>query len=95
MKLRRKLSSYGSVPNWMIENESSILRYYIKKDLTAKKFAEMMNVEYSSAWKNKLQELYPKGKGLGGSRIGSGNKKGIKFCGKCRKQKNNCICDPK
>lgn len=74
-------------------NESAIKREYIKKDLTARKVAERMNVTHNKYWVKALyQHFGPKGKGWGGARPGSGNKKGIQFCGRCRKTIEQCIC---
>lgn len=47
-------------------------------------------LEYKSV-RNSLSRAFPKAE-HGGARPGSGNKKGVKFCGKCRKQPGDCTC---
>lgn len=39
-----------------------------------------------------MSRYQPKGMGKGGKRSGSENKKGIKFCRKCKKSSKNCRC---
>lgn len=92
-KYRRKLKGYSDIISFITENKSELKKLYIDEDLTARIVASRVNVEYSNNFqKGLLRVIGPKGKGLGGSRQGSGNKKGIEFCGSCRKQKQNCIC---
>lgn len=61
------------------------------KKSTGPKACEKFGVDYQSAH-NILAYHVKKGLGHGGKRAGSGNKKGVEFCGKCRQKKKNCKC---
>lgn len=72
-------------------NRALFKRLYIIQDMTAKKVAENQNIEWDQEFSKALFRVFgPKGKGKGGSRIGSGNKKGVAFCGICRKKAGTC-----
>jgi hypothetical protein len=61
-------------------NESAIRKLYIDNDLTAKEVSATYNCEYSDFWNKELYRVIgSKGKGHGGVRKNSGNKKGVKF----------------
>lgn len=63
-------------------------------EATANELAEKYNLRLT-AIRNSLSRANPKAE-HGGARPGAGNKKGIKFCGACRKQtapENKCTCD--
>lgn len=64
---------------------------YIDRGLTARKVAENQNIHYE-VWTPKVlfSVLGSKQLGHGGKRQNSGNKKGIHFCGGCRKQTKDC-----
>lgn len=91
MNLVKKMS-YQDAIRFVKDNKNTIKKYYIKKDLTARKVAERLNVKYDNNFQKALfRGIGKKGKGHGGAREGSGNKKGVRFCPKCKKIKN-CIC---
>lgn len=90
--LVRKFTTKQDALDFIRENEAAIRREYIKKDLTARLTAERFNVQHNQFWTKALHDIMPKGKGWGGTRQGAGNKKGIQFCGNCRKTVDNCIC---
>jgi len=76
------------------ENKARLSKLYIDKDLSARGLAERNNIFFDQNWAKALfRVLGSKNKGLGGARDGSGNKKGIRFCGVCKKQLGSCICD--
>lgn len=90
----RKLRTYEEVNSYVLENIAVLKQLYLTQDLTARKVAEKMNVEYSALFQKALfKHIGPKGLGKGGARQGSGNKKGVKFCGTCRQKKENCTCE--
>lgn len=97
MGYRKTFVTETAIKKWLRANEATVRRLYLQKDLTARKFAENQNVEYDKRFQKLLGELFPKGKGHGGTRLHSGNKKGgIQFCGVCRKSvapKKNCNCE--
>jgi len=93
MKVRKKINGSASIEKYILEREATFFELYMKKDLTARKVAENQNIAYNNNFQKALLRVFgTKGKGLGGSRQGSGNKKGIKFCGACRKVIIECIC---
>ena len=67
---------------------------YLSLDWTVRQVCKEFGWPYSQ----KLQKFFyryfgPKGKGWGGARKGAGNKKGVEFCGKCKKAVGiNCKC---
>jgi len=92
-KYRKKLDTYRDVEDYVQDNLTTIRQLYIKDDLTARKVAEKLNVQYTKFFARSLfRHCGAKGKGLGGKRQGAGNKKGIRFCGECRQTLSNCIC---
>ena len=94
MGIRKKFESQSDIREWIRDNKTTLSRLYFDKNLTARKVAENQNIEFDRRFSKVLaEELGKKGMGLGGSRQGSGNKKGIKFCGKCRKKPIDCICN--
>lgn len=59
------------------QNEQEVRRLYFDLDMTAKQVCETLGVPYSQRiQKDFYAKLGPKGKGWGGKRRGSGNKKG-------------------
>lgn len=92
MNLTKKFT-YSQAVQFIESNKATVKRLYIGKDLTGRIVAEKLNISYSNSFqKALLRVLGAKGKGLGGARLGSGNKKGIKFCHVCRKKLPcNCI----
>ncbi|MEM6699030.1 MAG: hypothetical protein AAF847_00120 [Bacteroidota bacterium] len=90
MDRRRKLNRKEFL--YLVREERHLYEnLYIRRDLTAKKVAENQNIHYES-WVNKVlhQVFGNKGKGHGGRRANSGNKKNIKFCRGCKKKIENC-----
>jgi len=89
----RKLKSTKDINAFVQDNEQQIKKLYLNKGMTARKVAERLNVEYTPAFQKAcFRYIGPKGHGWGGSRPGSGNKKGVRFCGRCRQLKKNCKC---
>lgn len=69
------------------DNEAAVKQLYITKDLTARLVAERLNIHYDTVWQKALNSHFgAKGKGKGGARLGSGNKRGTKFCPNCGKK---------
>jgi len=88
----RKFLTYSEVVEYVSENKTILKRLYIDSDMTARKVAENQNVFYDQNFQKALLRVCgKKGKGLGGLRQNSGNKKGVKFCTVCRKKFGNCI----
>lgn len=93
MGKQRYFKTQGDITRWIRENESTLRFLYFDKNMTARKVAENQNVHFDQRFAKVLaRELGKKGMGLGGMRIGSGNKKGVEWCDKpnCRKKKNSC-----
>jgi len=91
MKLVKKIKSIIEARE-VVEGRKKAIKPLYKK-LTARRIAENQNLEYNNFFQKALiQVLGPKGMGLGGTRENAGNKKGIKFCGGCRQQLDNCTC---
>lgn len=68
--------SYSEAVDHVTRNEALFKTLYIKKDMTARKVAENQNIAYDANFQKALiRVLGTKGKGLGGARIGSGQKK--------------------
>lgn len=90
----RKLLSYSDARQFCEDNIATLKRLYLDQDMTAKKVAENQNIHYDNNFQKALLRVVgSKNKGLGGPRPGSGNKKGIRFCGKCRQKLNKCKCN--
>lgn len=86
MNITKKLS-YSEAVEYVEKNKYAIKKLYSEADATARKIAENQNVHYDQNFqKALLKVLGPKGKGLGGSRQGSGMKKGTKLCPLCGKK---------
>lgn len=86
MNLTKKLS-YSEARDYIEKNKISLRKLYKEADATARKIAENQNIHYDSNFQKALfNVLGPKGKGLGGARHGSGNKRGTKFCPLCGKK---------
>ena len=93
MGLRKKFDNESQIREWILDNIPLLKKLYLKKDMTARKVAENQNVTFDKRIPKLFHRILgSKGRGLGGSRLGSGNKKGIKFCGNCRQQPQNCTC---
>ena len=92
----RYFSNQGDLRDFIRNNSTTLKDLYFIKNLTARKVAENQNIFFDSRFARLLtEELGKKGMGLGGKRQGSGNKKGIKFCGTCRRKlekDENCNC---
>ena len=74
-------------------------RLYLTRDMTSREVCEIMGLgdwyrKHPQYYNRLLNSKFPKGKQHGGLRIGSGNKKGIKFCGECKQQRKHCRCLP-
>lgn len=84
--------TYSEIVDHIEKNKSLFTDLYIKMNLTARKVAENQNIAYDQNFQKALLRVCgAKGFGLGGKRLGSGNKKG-KFCGKCYMLKPcNCV----
>ena len=75
MNLQKKFT-YSEAVDYIQRNEALFKMLYIKKDMTARKVAENQNIGYDANFqKALLRVLGSKGKGLGGARAGSGQKK--------------------
>ena len=86
----KKILTYAECLNYIENNRKLITDLYITKNLTARLVAENQNIFYDQNFQKALLRVCgTKGVGLGGSRQGSGNKKGA-FCGRCRKLKSIC-----
>jgi hypothetical protein len=79
--------------NYVKLNKELFRQLYIFQDKTAKQVAALTGIEFNDLFKRALAlEMGAKGYGMGGARPNSGNKKGVKFCPKCRKIQSNCTC---
>ena len=60
------------------DNKAVFIQLYFKKNMTARKVAENQNIEFSPSFAKALvRVLGTKGMGLGGARLGAGNKGNI------------------
>lgn len=76
MNLRRFLD-YSDALDYVTKNQRIFKKLYITDDMTARKVAENQNIFYDNNFQKALLRVCGrKGKGLGGSRPGSGNKPG-------------------
>ena len=92
MKLK-KLNTYAEAVQFVTDNQATIKQEYLQKDKTARVVADLFGIHYNNNFQKALYRVIgPKGKGHGGLRRGSGNKKGISFCGQCRQVKEKCVC---
>ncbi len=74
--LLRKLS-YSEACDEIASNIAAYRQLYHKQGLTAKVVAQRMGIAFDNNFqKALLREVGPKGLGLGGFRLGSGNKPG-------------------
>ena len=91
MQLSKKMTRY-EFHCFLDKNEKQVKDLYLKKDLTARMVAERFNIHFEPhITKCLFRHFGAKGKGLGGARVNSGNKKGVIFCD-CRKLPKNCVC---
>lgn len=91
MGLKRKKMTQTEAVEHIEKNKAIFRELYLKRDMTARKTAENQNIEYDEEFAKALFRVFgAKGKGKGGARLGSGNKKGVKFCGICRKKWGDC-----
>lgn len=88
---KRKKLTRKEFNNLVRENMKLYKELYFNRDLTARQVAESQNILYED-WIPRVlyQVLGSKKKGYGGKRQNSGNKKGIRFCGGCRKKIKDC-----
>lgn len=87
-----KKLSYAEAMDWALKNKKKIKE--LRKTMTAKEIAESFGLEHNGNVNHALtRKIGLKGDGHGGARKNSGNKKGIQFCGKCRKKLEKCTCD--
>lgn len=90
MNLRKKLT-YKQAMEYCTTHLKTLEEMYLTNDMTARKVAENQNIHYDNNFQRALlRTVGRKGKGLGGARPGSGNKKGVKFCPTCKKKLGNC-----
>ncbi len=77
----------------LTEEEQSLLDYIEKlyKQYTAQETCDILQTQCTKEIRNLLSKCFKKNT-KGGRRPGSGNKKGIKFCKKCKKSTKNCKC---
>lgn len=86
MGLRRKLS-YSEMMDYIDKNKALFKKLFLADNMTAKKVAENQNIEFDQNFSKALmRSLGKKTDGHGGARVGSGNKKGTKFCPTCGKK---------
>lgn len=91
MRLKRKRMTQPQAVEHIEANLAVFKRLYITQDMTARKVAENQNIEFDQEFAKALFRVFgPKGKGLGGARLGSGNKRGVVLCSVCRKKVGNC-----
>ena len=94
MKLLKKFFSQADATAWVEANKRTVCPQYKRDDMTAETVCQVNGVEYSDYMRKAFYNVCgTKGKGWGGKRPGSGNAKGTEFCPKCRKAKQNCICE--
>lgn len=87
-----KKLTYQEAMAWALKNEKRIKE--LRRTMTAKEIAAVFGIEHNGNVNHALtRNIGPKGDKHGGSRKNSGNKKGIQFCGKCRKKLDKCTCD--
>ena len=86
----RVFLSVGDARTYIVMNEAVVKQLYIKQGLTAKVTAERLGIHPNQAWAKALNAEMPKGAGHGGTRQGSGMKKGTILCKTCLKKK--CVC---
>lgn len=90
MNLVKKLT-YAEAVAFVNENDIQIKKYYLEKDLSARRVAERLNIFYDNNFQKALiRRIGKKEQGLGGARENSGNKKGVQWCKVCRKKIGNC-----
>lgn len=77
----------------LAQRDDTVKRLYLAQDMTAREVCTSLGIPYSTQVQKYLHREHPKNKGHGGARPGSGNKKGIRFCGYCRRQLAECICE--
>lgn len=71
----------------------AVKQYYVFENHTAKETCDYFKIPFTNEYAKLLVKIFPKSQGLGGSRKNAGNKKGVKFCKKCRKSEKNCTCN--
>ena len=72
----RKFLTYSDCEACIEQNKAVFKLLYITRDMTARKVAENQNIEYTPNFQKALLRVVgKKGLGLGGARIGSGQKK--------------------
>ena len=77
MGKQRYFNSQGEMRQWMRDNRRTLKKLYIDDNMTARKVAENQNIAFDQRFAKLLhEEIGDKNMGLGGRRIGSGNKKG-------------------
>lgn len=74
--LLKRFLDYSDALEYIQRNEALFKRLYITLDMTARKVAENQNLHYDNNLQKALLRTFgPKGKGHGGARPGSGQKK--------------------
>lgn len=75
-----KILTYSEALTEIEKNLQLYKHLYLERDMTARKVAENQNIKFDNNFqKALLRAVGSKGKGLGGRRLGSGNKKGVRF----------------
>ena len=86
-----KRFNYRDMIDHVSINKVLFNKLYITENMTAREVAANQNIFYDQNIQKALYRVCgSKGNGLGGVRVGSGNKKG-RFCGKCKSLKP-CAC---
>lgn len=72
----KKALTYSTACDFLLKNFSTAKNLYINKDYTARQLAEHYIVVYDNNFQKACIRVFgEKGKGLGGERMGSGNRK--------------------
>jgi hypothetical protein len=75
MSSLKKTLSYSQINDFLLQNTKEASDLFFKKDFTARELAEHFNIVYNQNFqKASIRVLGVKGKGLGGARVGSGNR---------------------
>lgn len=75
----KRILAYNEAMSEIEQNIALYKNLYIKKGMTARKVAEKQNIAFDQNWAKALNRILPKNLGHGGSRPGSGNKKGVRL----------------
>lgn len=72
----KRTMSYSQMTDFLLQNSKEAGDLYFDKDFTARELAEHYKIIYNSNFQKAcIRALGVKGKGLGGSRTGAGNRK--------------------